>query len=293
MQTIEYVNLLGERAVFGSGPPFVLKNVKGTEPTANLRTNITALKQDGESLYSLRKRHREVDITFLVHGRDRADMYHKRRELCGVLARQKAYNDKTRESAKLFYENDSGKWWTPAVPEAGLDFTRRMKHFNYDIPLTFYCPSAYWISQAQSSVVLAFSGEGFSFPFAFPIHFGSREFVKEAWNQGQGDAPVEIEIIGMGETPVRLNHTTGARIALTQPLPQGRILKINTAPEKLSVTITDADGVTVNAFGVLDPESSLTDFTLRPGRNELEYTPGGTAAQSRITVKWYTLFEGV
>jgi hypothetical protein len=218
-------------------------------------------------------------------------MYTLRRQLCGVLASWKAFDGMNR--AKIIYENDSGRWWTWAIPEAGLEFENRLANYQTDIPLTFRCESPYWYSLTKSSITLAYSGEGFTLPFDFSISFGSQDFSKVVQNLGQTHAPVEIIIEGHGETPSLLNADTGARMKITSPLATGYVLAINTDPAQLSATVQDNEGNVASAFGLLDVQSPLTAFTLRPGANRLLYEPGGTAALSRITVRWYAQYEGV
>lgn len=293
MQRITYINILGERAVFSNAPPYVFESVRGTGMTGNVATAIEGVWHDGESLFDLRKGRRTVEISFHVEGTSREDMYTKRRELSGVLAKGKAFNPLTGERARLAYQNDSGEWWIYAVPESGLSFDKRVRNFNAGIPLAFRCESPFWRNMVQKQDILAFSDKGFVLPAGFPIAFGGREFRKAIHNEGQTDAPVEIEIQGQGETPEIRNHSTGAAIRLTSPLPQGHVLMIETDPARVRVTVKDPFGNSENAFGYLDPTCPLTAFTLRPGLNDIEYAPSGLAAMSRITLKWYELYEGV
>ena len=299
MQRVVYENILSESVAFENKDPYVFRSVSGTGSTDIIVSSINGASQDGETTYGLRKERREVDVIFHIEGKDenghesREAMYTKRRELCGVLAQRKAFNQDTKQRARLFYENDSGRWWTWAVPETGPAFERRIRNFNFDIPLTFRCESPWWYSLTPERTVLAMSGEGFTLPFEFPIVFGSRDFAKTVSNIGHAPAPVEITVEGQGETPSLINHSTGARIRLIAPLPAGYTLYINTDPSRLAVAMTTPEGVTSNAWGLLDPSGPLTAFTLRPGLNDIEYEPGGAAALSRITIQWYALYEGV
>ncbi len=293
MQRLTYTNILGESVTFEGAPPFVFESIRGTGPTENLVTTIEGYNQDGDNTYSLRKRHRIIDLTFHIDGASRADMYAQRQKLSGVISKTKAFSQDTGARARLVYENDYGQWWTWAVPESGVSFDKRVRNFNYSVPVSFRCESPYWSAMAPGQTVLAYSGVGFTLPFQFPIQFGSREFAKTVENLGQVNTPVEITIEGDGETPAIVNHSTGAKILLTVPLPTGYSLYINTDPAWLAVTVTDPDGVQSNAFGYLDPATALTAFTLRPGQNDIEYLPGSTAAGSRITIRWYALYEGV
>lgn len=293
MQKLTYTNILGESVVFTNAPPYVFERIRGTGSTENSITAIEGYAQDGDTLYGMRKARRRLDISFHIEGKGRADMYDKRLHLCGILAKDKAFNSDTGNRARIVYQNDGGEWWTYAVPESGLSFESRMKDFNISVPLTLRCESPFWFSMAQKQMVLAMSDAGFDLPFSFPVAFGSREFRKTLENTGQVAAPVEITILAQGETPAIINHSTGAGIRLTRPLPSGYVLYINTDPARVAVNVTSPDGETVNAFGYLDPQTALTSFALRPGLNDVEYRPDTSAGASRITIKWYELFEGV
>lgn len=293
MQKLTYINILGESVAFCGAPPFILEKIRGTGPTENNVTAIEGAYQDGDTTYGVRKGRREVDISFHIQGDDRADMYQKRMALCGLLAKDKAFDAARQMRGRIVYQNDHGQYWTWAVPEGHISFDNRIRDWQYSTPLSFRCERPYWSSMAQKMAVLAFSDAGFELPFEFPVAFGSREFRKQLANAGQVQTPVEITIEGMGETPALTNHSTGAKLRLTEPLPAGYILRINTDPAQLAVTVTDPDGAVDNAFGYLDPTGPLTAFTLRPGLNDIEYEPGSAAARSRISIQWYELYEGV
>ena len=102
-----------------------------------------------------------------------------------------------------------------------------------------------------------------------------------------------VTVEGNGETPALVNRSTGAALRLTAPLPVGERLTISTDPAALAVTLTHADGSEENAFGYLDPLSSVAAFGLRPGENDVEYVPVGDRSRSVIRVRWYDTFEGV
>ena len=291
MQKVTYQNILGESITFMHGP-YVLEEVKGTGSVPRTVGSISGVYQDGATATGIRRDHREVDIKFHIFGTTRKDLYQLREKLLGVLAAYKAFGEDERR-AKLFYENDHGAWWTWAIPLDIEDFGKRIINAHGSIPLTFWCESANWYNLAPDMEVLAFSGEGFDLPFDFPIAFGSREFKKTLHNKGHVFSPVKIEIEGQGEKPAIVNLSTGARLQITSPLPVGHRLTINTDPANLEVTMIDAEGNKTNAYGYLDETTPLTAFTLRPGANVIEYEAGNAAAQSKITITWYMVFEGV
>lgn len=293
MQRIRYENALGQSILLSDALPFILERVDGLGLCANTVTGVAGLDADVTPFLKMRKAQRTVEVSFHLIASDRADLYRLRREMCGVLAKDRAMKDSGGAAARLIYENDAGAWWVSAVPEGELRYGRRVKDLFMGVSMVFCCESPYFKSMVKKRQVLSFSGDGFELPMEYPIAFGSREFKKTLENLGQVRAPVTIEVIGQGETPLILNHSTGAKIGLTRPLPEGHTLYIDTDAASLRVTVADAHGVSQNAFGFLSPDTSLAAFTLRPGLNEIEYIPGGAAAMSRITIEWYELYEGV
>ena len=97
---------------------------------------------------------------------------------------------------------------------------------------------------------------------------------------------------GKGEKPAIFNRTTGKRIRLVSPLPQGAELSIDTDPDDLSVRM-ELNGETANAYGLLDVTTPLSDFSLAVGENEIAYEAGGPSAETTVALRWYSRFEGV
>lgn len=290
MQQLTYENLLGERVDFFHDP-YIFAKVTGIGPTDPDIATVSGAYQPGATVRGLLRTSRKVDITLHIHGATRAQMYQLRQKLAGVMTAGKAYSEEA-GCAKLYYQNDNGRWWTYAVPESGPDEGSRYANWLGALTVSFSCESAYWFSIAREEASFLYSGGGFSLPFSFPVSFGSREYSLTVNNTGQVDAPVEVTISGAGETPSLYNATTGKRLRLTSALPSGSILHINTDPARLEARITNEEGET-NAFGLLDVSAPLSGFVLRPGQNQLIYEPGGASAQSNITVSWYNRFEGV
>ena len=134
---------------------------------------------------------------------------------------------------------------------------------------------------------------GFTLPMKMPLGLGSKSFVCQVDSAGNAEAPAEIEITGAGEMPTLVNESTGEKICLVQPLPEGDTLVLDTDPARLKVRIRHGDGSEENGFGYLSPESSVAEFGLRPGENLLHYVPQGDGSRSVIRVRWYDCWEGV
>lgn len=293
MQKLTYINSQNQSIEMYKGGAYILEHVEGTGSTNRKISSIKSIASQGEHITSARREPREVVAKISVDGKTRADMYEKREKLCNILSLDKAFDEEQRLVSRLVYENSSGRWWTPAILEDGIDFNKRLMNFDTNIKLSFRCPSSYWYGITEDKAVIKFAGGGFKLPFKFPINFGLRKFEVEAYNQGNIDTPLEIEIEGKGEKTCLYNERTGIRLKLKEPIPQGYRLKINTDRSKLSVRLYDTEGNDTNAFGMLDPEYAVSDFILKVGNNRIIYETNGEAGLSVIRLKWYTSYEGV
>ena len=290
LQKLTYINLRDEAVEFGGGPPYVLEKVRGLGKPGYRLSAARGVYQHGETTYGLQLEPRYVELSFHIQGRSRADLYQKRKELMAALAIPSAFDGS--RLARLIYQNDCGSWWIHAIPE-GPDPDIRVQNWLLSAKLSFRCPDPYWKANSSDALTLAMSEATFHLPFAFPVRLGNRGFFGAALNGGQVAAPALIEIAGSGETPTLVNHTTGASITVARAVATGDLLVIDTDPEVLSVVIRTAQGEQIPAHGYLGLDSSLTDFTLRPGINQLEYKPSAPSIGSQVRIRWTPRMEGV
>lgn len=291
MQQLTYINLRGERLTFGRGAPYLLRSVRGVGACDNALTLTEDGARDGGRLMSLRREAREITAALQILGTTRRELYEGREALCRLLSPDLAVEGESR--ARLVYENDAGTWWTWAVPLGGLDWTSRAGNAHTGVSVRFRCESPFLYGSEPREAVFRQTSGGFRLPGGLPLRLGSQVFQMRVTNGGSAFAPCEVTVEGSGETPALVNRTTGAALRLTTPLPYGRRLTIRTDPAALAVTLTDGQGSQENAFGYLDPLSSVAAFGLRPGENDIEYVPVGDRSRSVIRIRWYDTFEGV
>lgn len=291
MQFLTYINLRGERLVFGLGAPYLLRSVRGMGTCDNVMTFTEDGTRDGKRLLSLRREEREITATLQIMGATRQDLYEKREALCRLLSPDLAMDGESR--ARLIYENNHGTWWTWAVPLGGLDWGARVQDVHTGVNVRFQCESPFLYGSEPREAVFRQTSGGFRLPGKLPVRLGSQVFQMRVVNEGSAFAPCVVTVEGSGETPAMENRSTGALLRMVAPLATGERLTINTDPAALSATLTHADGSGENAFGYLDPTSALSDFGLRPGENELVYLPAGDRSRSVIRVSWHDTFEGV
>lgn len=297
MQRLTYVNTLGEELRMSDDSAFILAHIEGTGAVERKISSIDAVDVAGSYITGARRVSREVRATISLQGKSRKDLYRLRTELCALLSLDKVFNEDADGNnvlgSKIIYENDYGKWQTLAMIEDDVDFTKRIKDWQKDVKLVFACPDSYWYALGEQSVRIEFSDSAFTLPFDFPISFGTREFEAVANNDGAIKTSAIIEIYGQGETPELINQRSGKRIKLTEPVPVGSVLTINTDERELSARIRNAKGVEQSAFGMLDPQHPISQWQLLPGENIIVYEPGAEAALTKIVVRWRSRYEGV
>lgn len=294
MQRLIYENLLGERLVLGAEAPYVLAGVSGVGATEAELVSTRGVCQSGATLRTAARMQRRVKARISILGaRTRQEMYEARRDLGRLLALQRCFDALSGAQGRLIYENDAGRYWAYAVPEAPAGDGSRFANALGEITVYFQCGSPYWNEFTKNTQVLRMGDTGFSLPFALPVRFGTTEFAAECENAGAIDAPVHIVVEGSGETPEIRNETTGTALRIDRAIASGERLVIQTDPDALDVTVEHADGTSESAFGYLDAQCAVSAFVLRPGRNVLRYVPGQTAGASRVTLTWRTRHEGV
>lgn len=289
MQKLIYENIRGEQAVFLHAP-YVLCSLRGMGLSdVNIAASSGAYQQ-GESLLSLRREKRTVQVTLHLMAANRQEMYQLRSKLCGILSPGLAFDGQRR--GRLIYQNDYGTWWTWAVPEGGLNWGKRVMDVQPSVTVDFVCESPYWFGQTSAAMLIGTSG-GFILPTVLPFTLGKLSTEVSLTNQGQTDAPVTIRMTGSGETPTLTNLRSGAALRLVQPLPVGDVLTLCTEPGSLMAQVTHPDGSVENGFGLLDPTASLLAFTLLPGVNPLSYSSEEQTARTMVRVEWNDCYEGV
>lgn len=295
MQRIRYINLRGEVIEFGGVKPLILAHVDGIGTTDAEISSVQGAYQNGTTLTRMQRGARSVRVQFSLMPEEntREAMYKARIALNAKLSLLRCM-DADGNCGRLIYENDAGSWWTYAVPDGdGAQFGTRFLNYLPGGEVTFKSGSAFWRESGQSEATLEIGEGGFRIPFSFPIRFGTTNFIKSLRNEGGASAPVQITIYGSGETPCIRNNTTGAQIMLSQPVASGEKLLIDTDPERLSCVHVLADGQQEDAWGYLDPESSVADFSLEPGENAVEYVSDQVSSESRVVIRWHARYEGV
>lgn len=111
-------------------------------------------------------------------------------------------------------------------------------------------------------------------------------------NDGDLDAPLEIEFWGPSNYVSITNVTTGEEIRLDYVLANGSKMRITTDFGKKSAVVIDSDGsITANAYNYLTEGSSF--FWLKPGENILTYEGTEGASPNGVAVRYRERYFGV
>jgi Phage tail protein len=177
------------------------------------------------------------------------------------------------------------------TPDGGVVFPERGENIYQKFMITWKCSDPNWYDPKIEKRTLASFVGGFSFPFSFPLSFGEVGDFLEVENKGDVDTPVFVVFKGPLKNPVLENKTTGQKITVTQEIPAGESLEINTAFGKKSVIRVMENGTRVSAFNWVDPKSKL--WQLIPGINEISYSATDEAGNAAATIYFYNRYVGV
>lgn len=293
MQYLKYTNPKGERVEFRHDtPPYIFESVTGTDGVNAEIATSSSPGQNGKSTHQVTLSDREVTVKFNVKGKDRADMYKKRRELIAVTS--SSFFSNGEPSGVLEYKNDLGTWDIPCIVKSGAKFDKRIKDYNHGT-ISFYCPDPYWRKRVPEYNQIAFFDSGVEFPLVIDMYkkleFARRSFERSVFNTGDSPTPVEITIKGPAIEPEIIKVSTGEYIRVSRALNKGDTLVINTDMNNFTVIITRENGDKETAYGYLDLSS--TPFSLAPGANELRFESGDDTAESTAFALFFPRFGGV
>lgn len=297
MQKLTYINPLEETIVVSSlGPAYVLESVHGIGAVETTMTIHTPAGLDGALYHGLRLNDREITLNLYVEGDSLQSMYERRANLIRALS---SSHSRSGQPGELWYENDYGRWWIPAIVKQGpREAGRRLKHF-FPCQVVFYCPDSAWRAEEATIDKLAYLSGGFKFPLVIPaidqespgIRFGARGYQVDINNMGDAPTPLEFTISGPATRP-RIEHkNSGAFISVNRELAAGDILTISTERGRKMAKITRATGVKEEAMAYID--ASSTWFQLSPGQNSLEYTSGNDTTVATVLVRAWSRYGGV
>lgn len=150
----------------------------------------------------------------------------------------KTYNQSTGKRGELliYYTNDYKKYRIYGKVEDSADFNDRKKNRDKST-ISFYCQDPYWLDDEGINIDIKSVKGGLKFPIKFPNKFALLSFYKEIENEGDVEAPVQIEYIGPALNPRISNETTGEFIQVNMEIGEKEKLVIDTREGKETVNL--------------------------------------------------------
>ncbi|MBO9596704.1 MAG: phage tail family protein [Cohnella sp.] len=285
MQSLEYINPMGERVLLGNARPYILSHIDGTGGADVEIKSTRSPYQDGSTVSGVQLADRLITLTGAVMGPTREEMYELRRKLARV------FNPKL-GAGRLIYTNDYRSYAATAIPDESPKFTERAAN-NQLFQASFTCPDPFWHDVLDSERALKYANGGMTFPWRMRSQFTQIGYKGIYRNVGDESAPLLIRYYGPAKNPVITNETTGEFIKVAYELSATDVLEINTAFGRKRVEVVAADGERINVFHWIDLDSTF--FQLELGDNMLSYDSDDESDKdvARVEIKWNNRYVGV
>jgi hypothetical protein len=282
MQTLQYVN--------PNNQTITLKNFTRLEGLGVPDLTISEQKapyQDGATPIDQLLDTRDIDAEGVLEFGGNLPLIY-----AGKRALEKIINAKLGPGS-LIYTNDYGQWRANSVtPEGPVYSSRTAKDGNQPWAITFHCADPYWYDIVQQSISMQTVTNDLVFPTTFPTIFSHYTGqAMSAYNDGDFNTPVMIDIYGPCTNPKVLKTSTGEFIKINKTLQAGDLIEINTAFGVKTVYFTVSGGSPVKAINLLDLSSVF--FSLDVGYNAVQLTDDASSASKLCYIKWYNRYIGV
>ncbi len=198
----------------------------------------------------------------------------------------KTYNKNTEKRGELliYYTNDYKKYRIYGKVEDSVEFNDRKR--NHDkTTISFYCQDPYWLDEKGKNIDIKSILGGLSFPLTLATTFSNISFYKEIENEGDVEAPVQIEYVGPASNPRVTNETTGEYIQVNMQIDEKEKLLIDTREGKETVNLITPNEVK-DVYNNIDLNSTF--FKLIVGKNLIKYSSDIEGAKDKVTIKDYT-----
>lgn len=198
----------------------------------------------------------------------------------------KTYNPKTGKRGELLinYTNDYKKYRIYGKVEDSAEFNDR-KNNHDEATISFYCQDPYWLDAEGKDIDIKSVQGGLKFPLSLATTFATVSFYKEIENEGDTDAPVQIEYIGPASNPRITNETTGEYIKVNMEIGEKEKLVIDTREGKETVNLITPHE-TKDVYNNIDLNSTF--FKLIVGKNLIKYSSDIEGAKDKVTIIDYS-----
>lgn len=225
----------------------------------------------------------KLDIT--IRTKNRLKLYELRRKIMRII-NPKTYNQETGKRGELliYYTNDYKTYRIYGKVEDSAEFNNRKN--NHDkTTISFYCQDPYWLDEKGKDINIKSVSGGMSFPLTLATNFATVAFYKEIVNEGDVEAPVQIEYKGPALNPRIENQTTGEFIQVDMEIGEKETLVIDTTEGKETVNLVTPNE-TKDVYNKINLNSTF--FKLIVGKNKLKYSSDLEGAKDEVTIKSYS-----
>jgi hypothetical protein len=277
-------NKNGNQLQFGMGSPFTITEIEGLNPPeSSINTSEIAL-MDGALYNSAKVNMRVINVAFAIEyqaAKNRIEVYR-------VL--------KSKHPIRLYYKSDYRNVFIDGYISS-IDIT--MFEMKQVVACSILCPSPYFKDAQELINELSTVVSAFHFPFgsteAPQIVFSYIDPVANVAVENYGDIEtgliIEIYAIAAISNPKIYNYMTGEFIGLNYTMEVGDLITIDTRSGEKTIKLL-REGETTNIFNSLMKNS--TWLQLESNGSVFTYDVGiGEPANLAITIKHYTLYEGV
>lgn len=228
---------------------------------------------------------RVIKLQTTIRTKNREKLYELRRKIMRII-NPKTYNRATGKRGELliYYTNDFKKYRIYGKVEDSAEFNNRKKNHDKST-ISFYCQDPYWLDENGSDIDIKSTTGGLTFELELPTTFASVTFYKEIENEGDVDAPIQIEYVGPAKNPKITNETTGEYIQVNMEIGEKETLVIDTTEGKETVNLNTPYGVE-DVYKNIDLNSTF--FKLIVGKNLIKYSSDIEGAKDKVTIKNYT-----
>lgn len=290
MQRLEVINLaLNEKVIFdsygGLEEDILLSHIEGIGHPGATSQKSQGINQDGCNSEDSLLDPRVIKLQATIRTLNREKLYELRRKIFRVI-NPKTYNPATGKRGELliFYENDYKKYRIYGKVEDSAEFNDRKK--NHDkATISFYCEDPYWLDEEGIEIDIKSVRGGLKFPLSLPNKFSLVSFYKEIENEGDTDAPIQIEYTGPAVNPRITNETTGEFIQVNMEIGEKERLLIDTREGKETVNLITPHE-TKDVYNNIDLNSTF--FKLIVGKNLIKYSSDVEGAKDKVRIINYT-----
>lgn len=262
--------------------PYILESIEGLT-AADIEVNSArGYAQNGYTLQDVGYGTRHLNITFIIVGNSRADLYEKRAFLSQVF-------NPLLGVGELTYTNDANTRAIYCMPTITPTTVERMGLIETcNIEMTCFNP--FWHDTQYKIAMLSGESGGLTFPFKLPqVRFGANGGIATFDNVGDVAAPIRAVFTKTVNNPTITLKETGDYITVDKTIADGETLTVTTGYGEKNVILTHTDGTTESAFHTINIGSTF--FELPRGTSHVDFTCAD--GNPTVMLYWRNYYVGV